>query len=252
MMRSRLAAVTLFFVLAVMAAACGQPLTSTEETQTAQAGPSPVSTVTVAPATTPTTVDTVAAETATAEPTAPSPPQALAPATPAPVTPVATGPTARTDCPAGWVTFVSAGDRISVCSPPELSATTSVDEAGSPGILVSADDLTGVPKPGVPRVLIAAQVNVSPTFNPNVPLASLCAIGAPGGTTVELSVGAYRATGCHLTLEKNSPDGPLESLMLVAPVSPSYFLNMTVNWRSASPGAHELAIQIAGTLSVTS
>lgn len=183
--------------------------------------------------------------------TPPSPPSVtgLPPATPAPVTPIAVGsPGARADCPQAWVTYASAVSRLSLCSSPELTATADVDENGAPGLLVSADDLSGVPKPGVPRVLVAARLSSLPSFNPNLPLASVCAIGEPGGVTAQLTIGGLDALGCHLTLERNAPDGPLGSLELVAQVSPSLFLNVTVNWRTQSAGARDLAVQIAATL----
>ncbi|MHB8376903.1 MAG: hypothetical protein ACYDEB_08100 [Dehalococcoidia bacterium] len=245
MLRYRVSVLIFGAVLATVALACGNPATTAQQTQTAQA-------VVTTPAATPTTA--VLAPVATP----PSPPQVsgLTPATPVTVAPLTAGMAgARTDCPAGWVTYTSAASKVSLCSPADFTVKADVDENGAPGIVVSSADAHGVPRVGVPGLLVAARLSPNASLdpaNPNLPLARVCTSGGhPEGVPAQLTVGGLDARGCQIIAEKNSPDGPLESLILVAQVAPSLYLNVDINWRTQSTGAYDLAFQIARTLRVS-
>jgi hypothetical protein len=240
-------------VLAGATIACGNPLSTAEETQTAVAGVA-----------TPGVIQTPGSGGATPEATATaglSTGPTLAAATPAPVTPIASGQVdSRPDCPSGHATFRDVSGKLSVCAPASLRAVTDVDEIGAPGLLLTSDDATGVPQANVPQVLVAVRFTSRRLFNPDVPLDQLCAKGSGlsdlvSGAAVSLSIAGRTATGCDSVGETHSIYGPLELLQLtISLAAPDAavpeFLNLDVSWRTQSQGASELAHQIVQSLRI--
>jgi hypothetical protein len=130
-----------------------------------------------------------------------------------------------------------------------MQVVTDVDQNGDEGLVVSTPAIAGVPQPGLPRLVVGARITEMPALNPNLPLSEVCLSGGhTEGTVAELSVGGVLARGCHWVEEPNSADGPLESLLLVAVLPGGESLNLQVNWRTQSAGAHDLALEIAGTM----
>ena len=233
--------------LALATIACGNPLSTAEETQTAVAGA-------VIGTSTP-EGSTVEATATGSGPISPPPVTTFAPATPAFVTPVAAGSAdSRSDCPSQTESFVDVAGVLSLCAPPDIVAVSDVDANGAPGITVGSD-LAGIKAPGVPRVAVAAAITRTANFA--TPLADTCRAAFPGGVEVDIQIGSLAATGCQALTEENSPDGPLGELHLSAQLPPASdgsarFLDIFVSWRTQSEGAEALARQIASSLRVAS
>ncbi len=257
MTRIQLSIVVALAAVALATIACGQPLTTAEQTQTAQAVISPVATTTVTLDATAAASTTVAAAatttvdaTAAAQPTPPSPPQLFAEATPVDLTPITAGAAARTNCPAGFATFRDVTTSLSVCGLDWLHASSDVNNVGAPGMSLSTPD--DAPS-SLPRVSLAARVTPRRKFGPSVTPSTLCNYDAVAAQVsieeVHLTIAGLSGLGCHAVGEAQSPDGPLELVEFSAalPVlgdGEQRYLNFDLTWRTDSPGARELAYQM--------
>jgi len=199
-------------LIALATLACGQPLTTAEQTQTVQAVASAAPT-----ATAPTPEATAAAVNTPASPPSVS---TFAPATPAFITPAAAGTAgARTDCPAGTAPFADVAGLLSLCAPPDTVAVSDVDANGAPGITLGSD-VGGRVAANVPRMAVAVTISRSAKFADPV-TDTVCGSAFEGGKSVTISVGSLVATGCEAVSNDGSSAGPLEELHLSAPLAPN-------------------------------
>jgi hypothetical protein len=178
-------------------------------------------------------------------------PAELSIATPAPITPVATDAAgARADCPDAWLTYSSAGGRLTMCGPDNIDATSDVDAGGQPGIILGTRSHNGVPEPGLLRFVVAPRTTAHPVFAIDDQLPEFCRDGWRDGIVVRRAFGGVTFDGCQWTLEPGATEGPLISTVLVARLPGSRYLNVTINWRSADGDARDLAETIASTIRV--
>ena len=252
MKRTELSAITTIAAFAFALAACGQPLTTAEQTQTAQAVVSPASSTTATPAVAATPDATLAAA---AQPTPPSPPQILAEAAGVFVTPAAVGAAdARTDCPADWVTYADLSKLISVCAPGGAVVVADITARGEPGITL-ASDVAGKFSKDVPRFAVVIRLTPESVIPLDTDLSTYCRTETPDATAVTLDTGGVTASGCSETVEIDSSDGPLQTLRLAArlaapPLAGLNFVGLIVNWRVQSAGAETMAQEIASSVRV--
>jgi len=213
-------------------AACGDPLTTAEQTQTAQPAAA---------------ADTPTSEVTPGE-TSISPPQTEA--TPAPVTPTSAASSGRTDCPSDWAAYNDPEGHFSVCYPGWLLATAREGAFGAQTIRVP-DDASAMPR-------VSASVALARSAAFPEPIGESCSTieGLPGKTSgepVELLIDGNTAVGCHFVGEPSNPAGPLESLQVslgLGNSGPSTYLHLTFNWRTTSSGAKDLIDQMISLLHV--
>lgn len=239
MLRSRVSILIFGGLLAAVAAACGNPATAPQQTQTAQA----IAAVSATPA----------GGTPAPLATPPSPPQVsgAAPSAPVTVVPLAAGVAgARTDCPAGFATWRDALSTVSVCAPSWLEGRTGVDNFGAS--LINLGTPPGSPSPDV---FLSLQITPNGTFQDPTQVAKLCAAGLvpaqTSGEEVHVAVAGLSALGCHVIGEPQAPAGPLELTSLTAPLpatSPARYLNVLITWRTQSTGAKALVDQVLATV----
>lgn len=212
-------------LIALATLACGQPLTTGEQTQTAQA---------VVTAATPT--PTVAPEA-----TPPSPPQAVSPVALTPLTPQVA---ARTDCPEGWNVFRDLTSSLSFCAPALLGAVGSVDNIG--GSLTTLEMAK-------PYMHLAVEVTPRGSFVEGVDVAKQCAIGLVpsqlSGEVVHITVAGLGTVGCHV-VGLSPTGGTLEEISVTAATGlgdTSSYLNLLAIWKTQD-SAKPLIDQIIGTV----
>jgi hypothetical protein len=239
-------------VLAGATIACGNPLSTAEETQTAVAGaatPQDTSTPGAANATPGVTTTGVPQASATAS-TPLSPPPA---STPQALTPITSGATARTDCPEGFATFRDLRATFAACAPGWLEGVGFIDDLGGPSI-----NLATPPNSQQPQIFVAIQTTPRGTFPDPSQVATICSVGLvpdqTSGEEIQLTIAGLSAVGCHVIGEPHAVDGPLEEIDVTAVLPGSdgqkMYLNVLATWRTQSGAAKPLIDQILSTISV--
>jgi hypothetical protein len=128
-----------------------------------------------------------------------------------------------------------------------------IDANNEEHFIATTRNTGGVPDAGLPSLIVAVQITAHPPINVPAPLAEACKSGGRAeGSATSLVAGSLAMQGCHWIEEENSSTGPLESTLLTTQLDNGQFLNIEANWRTESPGAKEIALEIAKSLLVKS